>query len=153
MLVTIIASLSDSMPIHLIKLAVGISDPDHLAEVQQGRRFVRDGMAVVPAYTRRKPRRPDEVTGGGSIYWVIKGQVRCRQRVLDFEMMDGEEGETWCRIILDPTLVPTLPQSKKAFQGWRYLEPDAAPRDLGDADPGGELPPHILAELRELGLA
>ncbi|WP_342666045.1 DUF1489 domain-containing protein [Skermanella stibiiresistens] len=153
MLIKLVVSMRNLMPIHMIKMAVGITDPDHLAEVQQGRRFVREGQSVVPAYTRRKPRRPDEVIDGGSIYWVVKGQVRCRQRVVDFELVDGEEGQTWCRIILDPTLVPTVPQSKKPFQGWRYLEPDLAPRDLADADPEGELPPHILAELRELGLA
>ena len=141
------------MPIHLIKMAVGIGDLDHLIEVQKGRHFVRDGRTVVPGYTRRKPRRPDEVTDGGSMYWVIKGQVRCRQRVFDFELVDGEEGETWCRIIMDPELIPTMPLAKKPFQGWRYLEPSAAPRDLDDAGPDGELPPHILAELRELGLA
>ena len=81
------------MPIHLIKMAVGIGDLDHLIEVQKGRHFVRDGRTVVPGYTRRKPRRPDEVTDGGSMYWVIKGQVRCRQRVLDFELVDGEEAD------------------------------------------------------------
>ena len=145
-------STPDPMPLHLIKMAVGAADIDQVAEFQRGRQFIRDGRTVVPAYTRRKPRRPDEVTDGGSIYWVIKGQVRCRQQVLDFEMVEGEEGKSWCRMILDPTLVPTLPQAKKPFQGWRYLEPDAAPRDLGEAGTGDELPPHLLAELRELGL-
>jgi hypothetical protein len=132
------------MALHLIKLAVGAADIDQIAEFQRGRQFVRNGRTVVPTYTRRKPRRPDEVTDGGSIFWVVKGQVRCRQRVLDFETVEGEEGETWCRIILDPTLVPTLPQPKKPFQGWRYL--------AGDAGTGDELPPHLIAELRELGL-
>jgi hypothetical protein len=139
------------MALHLIKLAVGIRDMEHLAEVQTGRRFEREGRTVVPGFTRRMPRRPDEIVDGGSIYWVIKGSVRCRQRILDFEQMQGEDGQSWCRLVLDPDLVTVMPVAKKAFQGWRYLSETEAPRDL-EAGQGDELPPHLVAELRELGL-
>lgn len=138
------------MPLHLIKLAVGIRDIDHLASAQRARQYERNGAPVVPGFTKRMPRRPDEITDGGSIYWVIKGSVRCRQRVLDFETVQ-EEGEPWCRLILDPELVGVLPQAKRPFQGWRYLVPEDAPRDLA-AGQGDELPAHLQAELRELGL-
>lgn len=143
------------MPLHLIKLCVGIDDVDQLRAAQERRAYRRDGRMVVPGFTRRSPRRPDEVTDGGSIYWVIKGSVRCRQRVLDFEMVQEEEGGTSCRLILDPELVEVMPQAKKPFQGWRYLADADAPRDLTPGQgtgQGGDLPPHLLAELRELGL-
>jgi hypothetical protein len=143
------------MPLHLIKLAVGIRDVDHLSEVQAGRAFHREGERVVPGYTKRAPTRLDELVDGGSIYWVVKGSVRCRQRILALDMVKGEEGEAWCRLILDPGLVLVSPVAKRPFQGWRYLAAADAPRDVGaEADGSGdELPPHLLAELRALGLA
>jgi hypothetical protein len=141
------------MPLHLIKLAVGIRDLDHLTEVQKGRAFRRDGRMVVPGYTRRTPTRCAELAEGGSIYWVVKGVVRCRQCLLDFDQVQGDEGEAWCRLILDPELVPVSPTQKKAFQGWRYLTDADAPRDLVAGEGGDDLPPHLLAELRALGLA
>ena len=142
------------MPLHLIKLAVGIRDPDHLAEVQQGRAFEREGRRIVPGYTRRMPTRGAELCDRGSIYWVVKGAVRCRQGILGFEMVQDGEGEAWCRMLLDPVLVATEAWPRKAFQGWRYLKPEDAPRDLAAAGEGGDvLPPEMLAELRALGLA
>jgi hypothetical protein len=143
------------MPLHLIKLAVGIHDLDHLAEVQSGRAFRREGRLVVPGYTKRAPTRTPELLDGGSIYWVVKGSVRARQLLLGFDAVSDEGGDAWCRLILDPALVPTMPVQKKPFQGWRYLAEGDAPRDLGGGGggEGDELPPHLLAELRELGLA
>ena len=116
--------------------------------------MVSRGRPAVAGWTRRKPRRPDEVLDGGSIYWVIKGSVRCRQRVLDFQDAVDADGKPFCRLVFDPELVPVFPVARKPFQGWRYLEPSLAPGDLTGGDPlTGELPPHLLAELRALGLA
>ena len=66
------------MPLHLLKLAVGIDDIDHLRRIRQARAAERGGSWV---YTRNHPRRAEEVLAGGSIYWVIRGQIRVRQRV------------------------------------------------------------------------
>ncbi|MBP2233339.1 hypothetical protein J2847_006676 [Azospirillum agricola] len=141
------------MPLHLIKLAVGIRDLDHLAEVQDRRATAHDGRARIPVYTRRLPKRGDEILDGGSIYWVIKGSVAARQRVLAIDTGTDEEGESYCTLQLDADRVPTVPTVHRPFQGWRYLAPDAAPRDLSDAGGGGgELPAHLAAELRALGL-
>lgn len=139
------------MALHLIKLSVGIRDIEHLAEVQAGRRFEWEGRTVTSGFTRRMPRRPDEIVDGGSIYWVIKGIIRCRQRILGVEQMQGEDGQAWCRLVLDPDLVTVMPVAKRAFQGWRYLTEADAPRDLATGQ-GDDLPPHLVAELRELGL-
>ncbi len=136
------------MPLHLIKLAVGIDDIEHLRRVRAARAAARGNGWV---YTRNRPRRAAEVLAGGSIYWVIRGQIRVRQRVTGFRGERDENGRRYCLIEVDPTLVPTLSRSCRPFQGWRYLMPEAAPADRATA---GELPlpDHLLAELRALGL-
>ena len=134
------------MSVHLVKLAVGIDDLAELRRVRAARAKERGGH-VVP--TRNHPRRAAEVLDGGSIYWVIRGQIRVRQRVTGFR--EGQaEGRRCCLILVDPELVPTLPRPSRPFQGWRYLLPADAPPDL----PAGEEPPpeRMLAELRALGL-
>jgi hypothetical protein len=136
------------MPLHLIKLAVGIDDIEHLRRVRAARAAERGGGWV---YTRNHPRRAAEVLAGGSIYWVIRGQIRVRQLVTGFRNERDENGRRYCLIDVDRTLVLTLSRSCRPFQGWRYLAPDAAPPDC--AAPGAlPLPDHLLAELRALGL-
>lgn len=109
---------------------------------------------MVPTWTKRPPSRQEELLDGGCIYWVVKGSIRCRQRFAGFEMVTGADGESYCAMMMDPELVETRAVPKRPFQGWRYLKPEDAPPDLAAGEGGGdELPPHILAELRELGLA
>jgi hypothetical protein len=135
------------MPLHLVKLAVGVEDLDHLLRVRQARATERGGSWV---YTRNHPRRAPEVLAGGSIYWVIRGQIRVRQRVTGFRGERDDNGRRYCLIEVDGILVPTLLRACRPFQGWRYLMPENAPPDRPDA---GELPcDRMLAELRSLGL-
>jgi len=136
------------MPLHLIKLTVGIDDIEHLRRVRAARAAERGGGWV---YTRNHPRRAAEVLAGGSIYWVIRGQIRVRQLVTGFRNERDENGGRYCLIEVDPNLVSTLSRSCRPFQGWRYLAMEAAPPDRATA---GELPlpDHILTELRALGL-
>jgi hypothetical protein len=136
-------------PLHLLKMAVGIADLEDLRRVRAVRRLERGGSWV---YTRNRPRRAEEVLAGGSIYWVIRGQVRVRQPVTGFRIEREENGRPYCLIEVDETLVPTLWRPWRPFQGWRYLTvADAPPDRLDGAD--GELPPAgMLAELRALGL-
>jgi hypothetical protein len=135
--------------IHLIKLAVGIRDPGHLEAVQRARAEARGDLATRRGFTRRRPVRPD--ADEGSLYWVIGGLIRCRQRLLGFETALDDAGKPYCLFILGPDLVATAPTPRRPFQGWRYLEPDAAPPDLPRGF--GEPPPEeMLSELRELGL-
>jgi hypothetical protein len=135
------------MPLHLIKLAVGIDDIEHLRRLRAARAVERGGDWV---WTRNHPRRAAEVLAGGSVYWVIRGRIRVRQRVTGFRSERDDDGRRHCRIEVDGTLVPVLSRSCRPFQGWRYLPPDVAPPDLGF----GEAPPpeRMLAELRALGL-
>ncbi|MFD1626406.1 DUF1489 family protein [Azospirillum griseum] len=141
------------MPLHLIKLSVGVRDLDHLAEVQDRRAVRVDGQTRIPVHTRSLPKRADEIVAGGSLYWVIKGSIAARQRVLAIDSGVDGEGQGFCLFQLDALRVPTVPTPHRPFQGWRYLNPDAAPPDLAAAAPGEEaLPPHLVAELRALGL-
>ncbi|WP_029011411.1 DUF1489 family protein [Azospirillum halopraeferens] len=141
------------MPLHLIKLAVGVEDADHLASLQDRRIRDHDGRPAVPLTTRRLPRRAEEILAGGSLYWVVRGSVAVRQRVLAIDTAVDEDGQGFCILMLDPARVPTVPTAHRPFQGWRYLDPAKAPPDLAAAGAAGdELPPHLQAELRDLGL-
>jgi len=135
------------VPLHLLKLAVGIENLDHLRRIRAARQAERGGSWV---YTRNHPRRAPEVLAGGSIYWIIRGQIRVRQLITGFRRECDDNGRRYCRIEIDQQLVRTLPRAWRPFQGWRYLAPEDAPQDCGEA---GELPSdRLLAELRALGL-
>lgn len=135
------------MVLHLLKLAVGIEDIEHLRRIRAARNAERGGSWV---YTRNRPRRGQEILAGGSIYWIIRGHVRTRQLVSGFRTERDGNGRRYCLIEVDPQLVPTVPRPWRPFQGWRYLSPEDAPADLGDR---GEPPSdRLLAELHSLGL-
>jgi hypothetical protein len=138
------------MALHLIKLAVGVEDVAHLRKLQKERRRER-GRSVF--YTRHMPRRREEILAGGSIYWVIKGFIRARERILEFIPVVEDDGERYCLVRYDPKLVETVWQPKRPFQGWRYLQPKDAPADRpAKAGKQDELPPAMAEELRALGL-
>jgi hypothetical protein len=133
--------------LHLLKLAVGIDDIDHLRQLRAARVAERGGNWV---YTRNHPRRAQEVLAGGSIYWVIRGQIRVRQLVTGLRGERDDTGRRYCRIEVDAELVPTLPRACRPFQGWRYLAPADAPPDR--SAPTAPPPDRMLAELSALGL-
>ena len=138
------------MALHLIKLAVGVSDLAHLRELQRERRKQRGFTCF---YTRHMPRRQEEVLDGGSIYWVIKQQVQVRQRIRGFVPIVNKDGEPACLVKIEAKLTPTLLQPRRAFQGWRYLSAGDAPVDRpAGARPDSEMPPAMAEELRALGL-
>ncbi len=99
------------------------------------------------------PKRADELKDGGSLFWVIRGEVTCRQRIRDIRPFRDKDGTGRCAIVLDPKVVLVAPRPYRAFQGWRYLAAEDAPRDLDKAAPGAAAMPETLRrELRELGL-
>lgn len=144
------------MTVHLLKMAVGIDSVAHLAEVQKQRlerAAAPGGTGDLRHFTRNAPRRAVEVTGGGSMFWIIKGYVRVRQRILGIERVAGREGRKRCALILDPDIVKTELAAHKPIQGWRYLDPVAAPRDMDISAPKAtSIPADMAAELRALGL-
>lgn len=136
------------MSLNLLKLCVGVTEVEELLDWQRRRLKAERKLYHT---TRMIPRRREELLSGGSLYWVIKGQVQCRQRLTDIVPFTDDEGIGRCRLMLDPDIVLTRSQPRRAFQGWRYLEAKDAPADLSAGDVG-DLPPEMRAELAELGL-
>lgn len=140
------------MTVHLLKLCVGIDRVEDLAASVARRQAAG---TVLAHHTRFRPKRAEEVLEGGSLYWVIGGFVRARQRILGLDMVTLEGRGRCCAILLDGDLVQTVPQPRRPHQGWRYLEPQDAPRDLAAAglvEGVEEMPDALVQELRELGL-
>ena len=145
------------MALHLIKLSVGTDSVEDLqtwidARLKDQRK--RGGKRPQRIHvTRMVPKRAEEILDGGSIFWVIRGEIACRERVLGIEPFVDKDGIGRCRLILDPKCVPVRPRPFRAFQGWRYLDAKDAPPDLGRVARGTEaMPEPMRRELRELGL-
>ncbi len=140
--------------IHLQKLSVGSVSIESLADWQT-RLAARRGEEGLPPFpdhiTRMTPKRTDELLQGGSIYWVIKGVIQCRNLIKDLQETHTQDGRKACRIVLESGLVPVVPTPKRAFQGWRYLKAEDAPQDLQDVGNVADLPASIRTKLVNLG--
>ncbi|GJD53163.1 hypothetical protein OPKNFCMD_5934 [Methylobacterium crusticola] len=145
------------MPLHLLKLCVGCDSIADLEGWIAGRRAEaeRQGRAHEQAHvTRMVPKRAEEIAGSGSLYWVIRGIVACRQGVLAIRPFVDGDGVGRCRLVLDPRVTPVQPRPCRPFQGWRYLAAGDAPGDIG-RDAAGDLaamPEGMRRELAALGL-
>ncbi|HEY2754735.1 MAG TPA: DUF1489 family protein [Pseudolabrys sp.] len=144
------------MPLHLIKLCVGCDSVADLEDWIKQKLKEKKQRGQKPEHihtTRMVPKRAEELTAGGSLFWVIKGQITCRERILDIRPFTDKDGIGRCRVVLDGKVKLVEPRPRAAFQGWRYLEDKDAPRDLSRAAPGAaSMPEQMRRELRELGL-
>jgi hypothetical protein len=144
------------MPLHLIKLCVGCDSVKDLEDWirEKRRRLKKSGSAHEHVHTTRMvPKRAEALLDGGSLYWVIKGSIMCRQRLLAVRPFVDREGVGRCHLAMEPKVVLVESRPFRAFQGWRYLEGKDAPRDLDRVAPGAAVMPEALRrELRELGL-
>jgi hypothetical protein len=144
------------MALHLIKLCVGCDSVKDLDDwIKQRLRAKRkSGEKAEHIHTTRMvPKRADELVDGGSLYWVIRGEILCRERINAVRPFIDRDGVGRCRLALGPKLVLVQPRPYRAFQGWRYLAAKDAPPDLDRAAPGaGDMPETMRRELRELGL-
>lgn len=138
------------MALHLIRMAVGTRDLDHLRSSQLARPGRPEGILF--GHTKRMPTRTAELLDGGSLYWVIKGQVAVRQSFRAFESITDPEGGSMTRLHLAEEWIRVVPLSHRPFQGWRYLKPENAPADLDGAGDVAEMPAAMVAELRDLGI-
>lgn len=142
--------------LNLVKLCVGISAIEELQahidfRVEQKR---AKGLPTEQIHTTRMvPKRLEPLLDGGSLYWVIKGNVQVRQVLIDIRPFRDSEGIRRCDLVMEPRLIPTYWQPRRAFQGWRYLTREDAPKDIGDSSGGLiDLPPELRLELANLGL-
>ncbi|MGR3511175.1 MAG: DUF1489 family protein [Paracoccaceae bacterium] len=141
-----------SATLNLIKLCVGAETVKDLTDWQANPRA--KGPDGLPRHvTRMWPKRNAELLDDGSLYWVFKGVVLCRQRILRLDEVDRGDGIRRCGIVLDPEVTRVEPMPKRPFQGWRYLTAEQAPRDLARGSIANEdLPPRLLAALSEVGV-
>lgn len=139
----------EPMAVHVLKLCVGAQSITEIAQWQAGQ--MARGRRAPVCGTKSWPKRRTEILEGGSLYWIIKGQVLVRQRVLEIAEVEDEYGLR-CGFWLAQELVPVSPQPRRAFQGWRYLEAGSAPADLATTSGGEDLPEALRQELAALGV-
>jgi hypothetical protein len=144
------------MPVHLIKLCVGADSVKDLEEWIALKLKDKRKRGEKPEHihrTRMVPKRAAELTDGGSLYWVIRGEIACRQQLRDVRPFRDKDGVGRCGLVLDRKVVLVAGRPFRAFQGWRYLAAKDAPADLDRAAPGAAaMPEKMRRELRELGL-
>jgi hypothetical protein len=143
------------MTINLIKLCVGCDSVADLEDWVAQKLKEKKRRKQKPEHihtTRMMPKQTEQLIGG-SLYWVIRGQVSCRERILDIRPTTGKDGIRRCQIVMDGKIVPVESKPYRAFQGWRYYDSKDAPRDLTKAGKGlAKIPEPLRRELRELGL-
>ena len=138
------------MALHLIKLCVGVSEIDELRHWVA--KAVKAG-AIDDHVTRMFPKKRVEILAGGSLYWVMRGMIMCRQPIADMQEVVDAEGVHRCRIVFEPKVIAVRPTPRRAFQGWRYLLNEDAPHDLkvGQSSPAA-MPEAMRRELAALAL-
>jgi hypothetical protein len=140
--------------LHLIKLCVGVDSLQELADWQKKRLREKRAKGQKPELihiTRQMPKRAEELLDGGSLYWVIRGQIMARQALLELRPVK-KNGVPHCGLVYDKRLVPVRLRPRRAFQGWRYLEAKDAPPDIAELKGAKGLPESLQRELAVLGL-
>src|SRR5262249_16192136 len=151
-----VALATSTLTLHLMKLCVGCDSVKDLEDWIREKLKQRRKRGLTPEHmhrTRMVPKRSEELRDGGSLYWVIRGEIMCRQRLLDVRPFVDKEGVGRCHLVLEPKLVLVEPRPYRAFQGWRYLAVGDAPPDPDRAAPPAKnMPEALRRELRGLGL-
>lgn len=130
----------------MVKLCVGADD---IADLEAWQKRVMQTYPRPVHHTRMIPKRGEELSKGGSIYWVIKGLIQVRQEIVEVKQITDRGGRKACELVFDPRLVPVEPTPKRPFQGWRYLQLADAPKDLKAGSGTIEMPANLRASLRE----
>jgi hypothetical protein len=139
-------------PLHIVKICVGCDSVEDLLN------WFKDNPSIFETGERRHvtrlwPRAEKRVLAGGSLYWIMKGAITCRQRIVRLDEIIGDDGRRRCGLIMDPEVIRTSAAPRRPFQGWRYLEPKDAPPDLAKVRVGDDsLPPELAKALAEFGL-
>lgn len=144
-------------PVNIVKLAVGIQSVEELALIQ--RRFLSqpgiDSNRGFYHSTKLMPKKHEAIVKSGSLYWVIKGVICARQKILSITKQEDPDGIKRCKIFLDNSIIKTAPVRKKPFQGWRYLKKNRTPADITDPVTttfDDDIPLKVQQQLLEVGL-
>lgn len=137
------------MALNILKLCVGVSE---IEELESWVKDVEAGRDTLDHVTRMFPKRKAEIVPGGSLYWVMRGMILCRQPIAALEPVTGADGIARCRIMFKPQIISVRPAPRRAFQGWRYLEEADAPPDLPKTGRAEGTHEKMRRELAELGL-
>jgi hypothetical protein len=143
------ALLDKKVPLSITKIAYRSESTATLtAWLERGARE-NGGPGYALMTTRYLPKRVAEMAGG-SLYWIHANMIVGRSPIIGFQ----ENGEGRYSMLLEPQFIPVRKKPKRAHQGWRYLESDAAPPDLkaGEADGRDEMPAKLLGDLSKMGL-
>ncbi len=144
------------MPLHLIKLAVGCESVKELKSWVAQRMLIARQKGLPRHHihiTRMTPKRVEELMAGGSLYWVIRGEIAAREKLIAIEPFRDRDGIGRCRLVMQPKVIAVAPRPMRPFQGWRYFTEDAVPPDLGKAAASiAAMPEPLRRELRDLGL-
>src|SRR5437763_1622829 len=94
-----------------------------------------------PRQSRRRSTAPSTgphqcARSGGSLYWVIRGEIAAREKLLAIEPFRDRDGIGRCRLVMQPKVIAVSPRPVRPFQGWRYFDHGVAPPDLGKAAAG-----------------
>ena len=138
--------------LNIIKLCVGAESVEDLTDWHRTHAHVW-APGTTEHVTRMWPKRDAELLDGGSLYWVIKGVILARQRILGLAERRGADGIARCALIMDAEVIRTEAAPRRPFQGWRYLAASESPRDLPKGRAADDaLPPELARALAEIGL-
>src|ERR1700749_1538137 len=145
------------MPLHILKLAVGCESVTELKQwvAERMKTAKKKGLPQRHVHiTRMTPKRTEEILSGGSLYWVIRGEIAAREKIIAIEPFRDRDGMARCRLVMQPKVIAVSPRPMRPFQGWRYFREDAAPADFGRAEATGvaAMPEPMRRQLRDLGL-
>ena len=143
--------------VNIVKLAVGVKSVEELALIQRQFLTQRGTLANSGFYhsTKMMPKKHEAIVKSGSLYWVIKGVICARQKIVAITKDEDSDGIKRCKIFLDDTIIKTTPMRKKPFQGWRYLKKNRTPVDIADPITGtfeDDIPLEVQQKLLEMGL-
>src|SRR5260370_9001155 len=100
------------MPLHLIKLAVGCESVKDLKSwvAERMQTAKRKGLPLHHIHiTRMTPKRVDELLAGGSLYWVIRGEIAAREKIIAIEPFRDRAGIGRCRLGMQAQLLARAP--------------------------------------------
>ncbi|MGL6211121.1 MAG: DUF1489 family protein, partial [Paracoccaceae bacterium] len=103
--------------LNILKLCVGADSVEDLTQWHDAHRDMWP-PGTTAHVTRMWPKREAEVLEG-SLYWVIKGVILARQKLLRLEERVGADGICRCALVLDAQVIRTEPAPRRPFQGWR----------------------------------